>query len=93
MLPTKDILVCGGRELNLGEDQRRIFQSGANGLMLGNYLTTSGRDHDQDHALLADLGLTIRPPPHRPHPPSVPHRIRAEGTDLAGLSGKDVVGA
>ena len=90
ILPTKDLLVCGGREVNLGEQQRNIFRAGANGMMLGDYLTTKGMALGADHQMLADLGLTIRPPPHRPHPPSVPPEVRSEGTDLAGLSGKNL---
>ena len=42
ILPTKDILICGGREMNLLQEQRNMFRAGANGLMLGNYLTTKG---------------------------------------------------
>lgn len=69
LLPTKDIIVCGGREVNLQDRQRDMFRAGANGLMLGNYLTTAGRDTDADHALLAELGLRVRPAPHEPTPP------------------------
>jgi biotin synthase len=93
MLPTKDLLVCGGREMNLEDQQGSMFKAGANGVMLGNYLTTGGRALVDDHALLESLGLIIRPPPHAPHPPSVPPSIRGEGTDLAGLADKPGVGA
>jgi biotin synthase len=90
VLPTKDLLVCGGREVNLGNEQRNIFRAGANGMMLGNYLTTEGSANGIDHDMMADLGLKIRPPPHKPLPKSVPPQIRAEGTDLAGLSDKNL---
>ena len=90
VLPTKDILVCGGREMNLLDDQSNMFKAGANGLMMGNYLTTSGLDRDHDFDLIESLGMSIRPPPHAPHPPSVPHGIRESGTDLAGLEGKEL---
>jgi biotin synthase len=89
VLPTKDLLVCGGREMNLMDAQRNMFQAGANGMMLGNYLTTSGNALQKDQALIEELGLKIRPPPHKPHPASVPPGIRGEGTDLGGLASLD----
>jgi len=90
VLPTKDILVCGGREMNLLDEQNNMFKAGANGLMMGNYLTTKGLERNHDFDLIESLGMSIRPPPHAPHPPSVPHEVRAEGTDLAGLSEKNL---
>jgi biotin synthase len=36
-----------------------MFFAGANGTMIGNYLTTTGRDEQQDRQMLKDLGLTI----------------------------------
>ena len=90
ILPTKDILICGGREMNLLQEQRNMFRAGANGVMLGNYLTTKGRALESDFDLIESLGMSIRPPPHAPLPPSVPPEIRNEGTDLAGLSEKNL---
>ncbi len=57
LLPTKDIRVCGGRERNLRDLQCLVFSAGANGIMLGNYLTTTGRPAEDDLQLLSDLGL------------------------------------
>jgi len=57
VLPDKDIRVCGGRESNLRDLQVLVFFAGANGFMLGNYLTTKGRSPEDDLQLLADLGL------------------------------------
>jgi len=57
MLPSRDIYICGGREVNLGDLQSWIFAAGANGLMVGNYLTTSGRNIDLDLKMIKDLGL------------------------------------
>lgn len=59
ILPKKRITVCGGREINLRDLQSWMFFAGANGTMIGNYLTTSGRDEQQDRQMLNDLGLTI----------------------------------
>jgi len=60
MLPTKDIIVCGGREFNLRSLQSLIFAAGANGMMVGNYLTTKGRDPEEDLRMIRDLGLRPR---------------------------------
>ncbi len=52
--PTVDIRICGGRQRTFGDFQSLIFAAGANGLMVGNYLTTSGRQWSGDQRLLAD---------------------------------------
>ena len=58
-LPNKPISICGGREPNLRELQSWMFIAGASGTMIGNYLTTSGRDRETDLQLLADVEVTI----------------------------------
>lgn len=57
MMPRQEIFVCGGRELNLQHLQHRMFDAGANGTMVGNYLTTPGRGAVRDREMLAELGL------------------------------------
>ena len=57
MLPRARIIVCGGRKENLRDLQSMIFEAGANGLMIGNYLTTLGRSVEEDLQMIADLGL------------------------------------
>ncbi len=86
VLPTKDLIVCGGRAVNLGGRQTEIFRAGANGVMLGNYLTTAGRPADMDLDMIEAAGLVIRPPPHKPHPPSLRPAVRVEGTDRNGVA-------
>ncbi|MDA3895248.1 MAG: biotin synthase BioB [Desulfobacteraceae bacterium] len=46
--PQTDITICGGREHTLKDFQSWIFMAGANGVMIGNYLTTRGRDMQMD---------------------------------------------
>lgn len=58
--PRKEIIVCGGRELNLRSLQALMFAAGATGTMAGNYLTTSGRPAEEDLGMLEDLGLSRR---------------------------------
>ncbi|MBI5233854.1 MAG: biotin synthase BioB, partial [Deltaproteobacteria bacterium] len=60
ILPAKDIVICGGRPTNLRHLQPLIFAAGANGVMIGDYLTTSGRDVEDDLKMILDLGLIPR---------------------------------
>jgi len=60
MIPAKDIVVCGGRSVNLRDLQSLIFAAGANGMMIGDYLTTPGRNTAEDTQMIADLGLKPR---------------------------------
>ncbi|MBI3752796.1 MAG: biotin synthase BioB [Deltaproteobacteria bacterium] len=57
MLPAKDIVICGGRQVNLRDMQCLIFAAGANGMMIGNYLTTPGRPPEEDLQMIRDWGL------------------------------------
>ncbi|MFA5517233.1 MAG: biotin synthase BioB, partial [Desulfuromonadales bacterium] len=59
LLPTKSISVCGGREANLRDFQSWIFMAGASGAMVGNYLTTSGRDRRMDLQMFKDAEVIV----------------------------------
>lgn len=59
LLPTRRISVCGGREPNLRDFQSWIFMAGASGTMIGNYLTTSGRDSQMDLQMFRDAEVEI----------------------------------
>ncbi len=63
--PSKNILAQGGREHNLRQLQPLALMAGANGLLLGNYLLTNGRNPELDLELICDLGLepNISEPP------------------------------
>ncbi len=56
--PEKDITICGGREITLRDYQSWIFAAGANGVMIGNYLTTQGRSATMDLAMIKEFNLT-----------------------------------
>jgi biotin synthase len=60
LLPDVEIKVCGGRERILGELQPLMYLAGADGTMVGNYLTTSGRPAAEDEAMVERLGLKIK---------------------------------
>jgi biotin synthase len=62
MMPAAHLFVMGGREVNLGERQELIFRAGADGTMVGNYLTSAGRAPDQTVAMAERQGLSLRPP-------------------------------
>lgn len=53
------IMVAGGRESTFGDRQNEIFEYGANSIVIGNYLTTSGRVIDKDLEMLKSLDLDI----------------------------------
>ncbi|GIU88345.1 MAG: biotin synthase [Acidimicrobiia bacterium] len=59
ILPDAWLRLAGGRERVLGELQGMGLLAGANALIVGNYLTTSGRSADEDHALLEALGMPV----------------------------------
>lgn len=60
MLPDAErIMVAGGRELMFGKRQSEIFAAGANSIVIGNYLTTAGRERRDDLQMLHDLGLAV----------------------------------
>ncbi len=51
--PAKPLLICGGREITLRDFQSWIFLAGASGMIVGNYLTTQGRDIAMDLDLIS----------------------------------------
>ncbi|MBR90710.1 MAG: biotin synthase BioB [Verrucomicrobiales bacterium] len=57
ILPKKEIMVAGGRTVNLRDLQCMVFQAGASALMVGNYLTTLNQPVEKDLQMLRDLGL------------------------------------
>lgn len=73
-MPRTEIFVCGGREVNLQHYQDKIYDAGASGTMLGNYLTTKGRSPDDDLKQIRELGL-VPVAPHRKarHAPEKDH--------------------
>ncbi|MBR5997946.1 MAG: biotin synthase BioB [Deltaproteobacteria bacterium] len=56
--PRAVLRMCGGRQ-QLGKDQYRCFTAGANGAIVGNYLTTSGNELADDLAHIQALGFTL----------------------------------
>lgn len=59
ILPEKEIRVCGGRIQTLGEFNSWVFMAGADSLLTGNYLTTTGRTYKDDLMLIEKHGLRL----------------------------------
>lgn len=57
MHPHRDIVVCGGRGRTLGDWENSLFFAGANGLMVGDYLTAKGSPFEKDLRMLHLLGV------------------------------------
>jgi biotin synthase len=63
MMPAAHIFVMGGREVNLGPLQDRIFDAGADGTMVGNYLTSAGTQPADVVSMIQRQGLNVKPTP------------------------------
>lgn len=57
--PHAVVRLAGGRAL-LGNEQYRCFVSGANGAIVGNYLTTAGNKIPEDIGMIEKLGYTVK---------------------------------
>ena len=64
-LPESIIKISGGRERLLDDGGRDLLLGGANGIITGGYLTTSGNDAKEDHAMIDDIGLEYTAPQKR----------------------------
>lgn len=59
IMPDKDIKLCGGKERNLRQLLPFAVIAGCNSFMTGNYLTTPGRNTENDLEMITDLGCEI----------------------------------
>lgn len=79
ILPRQEIMIAGGRTVNLREAQSMIFMAGASALMVGNYLTTLNQPVEKDLQMIKDLGLD---------PSWEPHDYSAEEESGCGCGGQ-----
>ena len=64
IIPNADrVMIAGGREMMFKDRQAEIFEAGANAIVIGNYLTTSGREKSKDLEMLKNLGLEVAQSP------------------------------
>ena len=60
MIPNaQKIMVAGGRELMFGEEQYKVFEYGANAVVVGDYLTTAGKTAKDDIEAIEKAGFSI----------------------------------
>ncbi len=60
-MPRTILRYAGGREITLGDlGTRDGLTGGINAVIVGNYLTTLGREPDEDLALLSDLRMPVK---------------------------------
>jgi biotin synthase len=55
LLPTQGLKIAAGRETALADDQIKAFQAGANGMLIGGYLTVKGAGIEADRALMDQI--------------------------------------
>jgi biotin synthase len=76
MLPRAEIRIAGGRQF-LRDLQAMIFMAGASGIMIGDYLTTKGRQVEDDLQMLRDLRLAPREDTQQRRQAAVPDAMTA----------------
>jgi biotin synthase len=59
ILPAATLKIAGGREKNLGDFQALALRAGANGMIIGGYLTTTGRSLEADLTMIRQAGFEI----------------------------------
>jgi biotin synthase len=55
----KLLMVAGGRELLFNGQENRMFEAGANAIVIGDYLTTAGLEPNKDRDMLEALGYEV----------------------------------
>lgn len=60
ILPDRTLRFAGGREKALGQDEYSGYVAGINAMLVGNYLTTSGKTLEQENSNLAMAGLELK---------------------------------
>lgn len=53
------LMVAGGRELLFSGQENKMFEAGANAIVIGNYLTTAGLEPNKDKSMLDSLGYEV----------------------------------
>ncbi len=55
----KLLMVAGGRELLFNGQEEKMFEAGANAMVIGDYLTTAGLEPKKDQIMLEKLGYEV----------------------------------
>jgi biotin synthase len=60
MIPNAEkIMIAGGREVMFGQEQYKVFDHGANAVVIGDYLTTAGKSAKDDIQAIETVGYNI----------------------------------
>jgi biotin synthase len=57
LMPKSIIKIAGGREVHLKKDDKTVLKAGANGIITGGYLTTTGNKAEEDIKMIKEIGL------------------------------------
>jgi len=57
IMPKSIIKIAGGREVHLKKDDKTVLKAGANGIITGGYLTTTGNKAEEDIKMIKEIGL------------------------------------
>jgi biotin synthase len=87
ILPRQEIMVAGGRTVNLRDLQCLIFLAGASAVMVGNYLTTLNQPVEKDLQMIKDLGLVPSGGEHHFHDPLPPESPVGQGSSESAPCG------
>ncbi|MFT4922811.1 MAG: biotin synthase, partial [Haloarculaceae archaeon] len=80
--PETRVRLTGGREANLDADEQHLpFEAGADGLLTGDYLTTSGQSPGADIEILERAGMEPNTETNEFDPEAVKARAREDGTE------------
>lgn len=60
ILPDKSLKFAGGREKAMGSDEYMGYTAGINAMLVGNYLTTSGKSFKQEMQNLEAVGFVVK---------------------------------
>jgi biotin synthase len=59
IMPRAIIKIAGGREVHLKDNDKLALSAGANGIITGGYLTSSGNSPDKDMLTIKEIGLKV----------------------------------
>lgn len=59
IMPRAIIKIAGGREVHLKDKDKLALNAGANGIITGGYLTSSGNTPDKDMLTIKEIGLKV----------------------------------
>jgi biotin synthase len=60
IMPKTILKIAGGREVHFGDGGKLALHAGANGIIIGGYLTTNGNEPNKDIQMIHKIGLDTR---------------------------------